>query len=75
MAEDTQDEETSGNAQKIWMALPGLGLLALIGWLLYNMGTQSSGATLVRIVLAIVVVGAVVGALFMLLRRREPHDD
>ncbi len=75
MAEDTQDEETTSGAQKAWFALPGLGLLAIIGWLLYNMGTQSNGATLVRIILGIVVVGVIVGAFFMLMRRREQHDD
>ncbi len=75
MAEDTQEEEGTSGAQKVWFVLPGLGLLAIIVWLLSNMGAQSNGATLVRIVLAIVVVCAIVGALFMLLRRREQHDD
>jgi len=41
--------------------------IALVGWLLSKMGEQNSGATLVRIVLAIVIVGALVGAGFMLL--------
>ncbi len=75
MAEDTQDEETNSAAKSFWLIAPGLLFIALVGWLLSKMGEQSSGATLVRIVLAIVIVGALVGAGFMLMRRREPRDE
>ncbi len=57
------------NADRFWYALPGLAIIAFFVWVLSEMGAQSSGGTLTRLLLGIAITLGGGGLLFGLLTR------
>lgn len=57
------------NADMFWYVLPGLAIIAFFVWVLTEMGGQSSGGTLTRLLLGIAVTLGGSGLLFGLLTR------
>ena len=78
MADSDSKKSSSGpriGAEAIWYALPLLALVAFFAWVLFQMGSQSSGATLVRMLVGILVVLGGGGLLFWLLSIADRSKD
>jgi hypothetical protein len=62
-------------AEAIWYALPGVALVGFFAWVLFQMGSQSSGGVLVRMLVGIAVVLIGGGVLFWLLSIVDRSKD
>ncbi len=67
-------KRSSFNFEMVWYAIPGLAILAFFVWVLSEMGAQSSGSTLLRLLLGIAVTLGGGGLLFLLLTRIGSRD-
>lgn len=80
--ENTQNESLKDKlprfkAEWAWFAIPGLLVVLFFAWTLFQMGGQSSGATLVRMLLGIAIVLLGGGAVTLLLgrSRKSPFNE
>jgi thiol:disulfide interchange protein len=74
MAPGSDKKPSRIDSETIWYAIPGLLLVLFFAWVLWEMGSQASGSTLVRMLIGIaVVLGG--GALVFLALTRFSNDD
>jgi thiol:disulfide interchange protein len=63
------------SGETVIYAIPGLLLVAFFAWVLFQMGSQNAGGTLVRMLVGILVVLAGGGLVFWLIGKAEGSDD
>jgi hypothetical protein len=63
------------SADAIWYAIPGLILVLFFAWVLWEMGNQAAGSTLVRMLLGILIVLGGGGIVFAVLAHTGGGDD
>ena len=72
--EETTPTPAARRMRYVYYAVPAIVLLGVVVWILSNMGAQTSGATLGRILGAMISVLVVAGLVMLVLRRREKQD-
>ncbi len=73
-----QSEKQSGprlSGEMVWYAIPVGALVLFFGWVLWEMGSQSAGGTLVRLLLGIVIVLVGSGVIFVALNRLRRNRE
>ncbi len=63
------------SGEAVWYAIPVAALIAFFAWVLYEMGSQSAGTTLVRMLVGVAIVLVGSGILLALLSRFGSDDE